>query len=72
MRQIFIGVQSSLSSLKFKLLSVNLVLAPTPEILEGQAWETTVGNLCVFTHTHGIKKNGADEPICRAGIETQT
>ena len=23
-------------------------------------------------HMYGIPKNGTDEPICRAGIETQT
>ena len=26
----------------------------------------------ILTHTCGIQKNGTDEPICRAGIETQT
>ena len=25
---------------------------------------------CVLTHIYGILKNGVDEPICRAGIET--
>ena len=23
-------------------------------------------------HIYGIQKNGTDEPICRAGLETQT
>ena len=27
---------------------------------------------CTSTHICGIDKNGTDEPICRAGIETQT
>ena len=26
----------------------------------------------ISMHIHGIKKNGTDEPICRAGIDTQT
>ena len=26
----------------------------------------------ILTHTCGIWKDGMDEPICRAGIETQT
>ena len=26
---------------------------------------------CIFTHIHGIQKNGTEEPICRAGTETQ-
>ena len=26
----------------------------------------------LLTHMYGIEKNGADEPICRAGIEMQT
>lgn len=34
-------------SLKLKFLSVNLVLAPIPEILEGQACETIIGNVCM-------------------------
>ena len=25
-----------------------------------------------LTHIYGIQKNGTDEPICKAGIETQT
>ena len=25
----------------------------------------------ILTHIYGIQKNGTDEPICRAGIETQ-
>ena len=26
----------------------------------------------VSTHTYGIQKDGTDEPICRAAVETQT
>ena len=26
----------------------------------------------ILTHVYGAEKNGADEPICRAAIETQT
>ena len=26
----------------------------------------------ILTHVYGTEKNGADEPICRAAIETQT
>ena len=26
----------------------------------------------ILTHVYGIEKNGTDEPICRAAIETQT
>ena len=25
----------------------------------------------VFTHIHGIQKNGIDKPICKEGMETQ-
>ena len=25
----------------------------------------------ILTHIYGIQKNGTDEPICKAGIETQ-
>ena len=27
---------------------------------------------CLLTHAYGIQKDGADEPICRAAMETQT
>ena len=27
---------------------------------------------CILTHICGIYKNGADEPVCRAAMETQT
>ena len=27
---------------------------------------------CILMQTYGIQENGADEPICRAGIEMQT
>ena len=27
---------------------------------------------CILMHIHEIEKNGTDDPICRAGIETQT
>ena len=27
---------------------------------------------CILMHINGIYKNGTDEPICKAGIETQT
>ena len=26
----------------------------------------------ILTHVYGTEKNGTDEPICRAAIETQT
>ena len=26
---------------------------------------------CILMHIYGILKNGVDEPICKAGIETQ-
>ena len=29
-------------------------------------------NYCIFTHMNGIYKNGADDPICRVGIEMQS
>ena len=25
----------------------------------------------ILTHMYGIQKNGTDEPICRAGLETE-
>ena len=27
---------------------------------------------CILANIHGIQKNGIDEPISRAGVETQT
>ena len=27
---------------------------------------------CVLTHMYGVKKDGTDESVCRAGIEMQT
>ena len=26
--------------------------------------------LCIYTHIYGIWKTGSEEPICRAGIDT--
>ena len=27
---------------------------------------------CILMHIYGISKNGTEEPICRAGLETKT
>ena len=27
---------------------------------------------CILVHVRGIQKDGTDEPICRAAVETQT
>lgn len=40
-------VSKFLSSLTFKLFSVNLDLATTPGILEGKAGAATTGKLCI-------------------------
>ena len=34
----------------------------------------TIARTYIYTHTHiyGIQKDGTDEPICRAAMETQT
>ena len=36
-----------------------------------KSWPQLSDRACARTHTHRIKKNDIDEPICRAGIETQ-
>ena len=33
-------------------------------------WSKSEKENCILTHICGIQKNGTDEPICRAGIET--
>lgn len=43
----FYWCPSFLSSLTFKLFSVNLDLAPTPGILEGKTGAATTGKLCI-------------------------
>ena len=41
-------------------------------IIQSEVSQKEKNKYCILTHIHGIWKNGTDEPICRAGIETQT
>ena len=41
-------------------------------VIQSEVSQKEKNKCCILTHICGIQKNGADEPICRAGIETQT
>ena len=41
-------------------------------IIPSEVSQKEKNKYCILTHIYGIWKNGTDEPICRAGIETQT
>ena len=41
-------------------------------IIQSEASQKEKDKYCILMHIHGIQKNGIDEPICRARIETQT
>ena len=41
----------------------------TESVIQGEISHKNEDHISM--HIYGIKKNGTDEPICRAGIETQ-
>ena len=42
------------------------------ELVQSEVSQKEKNKYHLLTHMYGIEKNGADEPICRAGIEMQT
>ena len=42
-------------------------------VIQSEVSQKEKNKYCILMHTYGIyKKNGTNEPICRAGIEMQT
>ena len=41
-------------------------------VIQGEVSQKEKNKSRMLTHIYGIQKNGTDEPICRAGMETQT
>ena len=42
------------------------------EPIQSEVSQKEKNNYHILTHIHGIQKDGTDEPICRASMETQT
>ena len=42
------------------------------QVIQNEESQKEKNKHCILTHIYGTYKNGTDEPICRAGIETQT
>ena len=40
-------------------------------VLESEVSQKEKNKYCILTHIYGVQKNGTDEPIFRAGLETQ-
>ena len=40
-------------------------------IIQSEGSQKERDKYCIRTHVHGIQKDGADEPICGAEMETQ-
>ena len=40
-------------------------------VIQSEVSQKEKNKYCILTHICGLYKNGTDEPICRAGIETQ-
>ena len=40
-------------------------------VIQSEASQKEKKKYCILTHTCGTQKNGTDEPVCRAEIETQ-
>ena len=41
-------------------------------VIQSEVSQKEKNKYCILMHICGIQKNGTDEPICRADIETQT
>ena len=41
-------------------------------VIQSEASQKEKNKYCILTHIFGIQKPGADEPICRAAIDTDT
>ena len=50
----------------FVVIWMNLVA-----VIQSEVSQKKENKYCMLTHIYGIQKNSTDDPICRAGIETQ-
>ena len=41
-------------------------------IIQSEVSQKERDKYCILAHAYGIKKDGIDEPICGAAMETQT
>ena len=41
-------------------------------IIQSEVSQKEKDKYCIFTHAYGIERDGTDEPICRAAMETET
>ena len=41
-------------------------------IIQSKVSQKEKDKYCIFTHAYGIERDGTDEPICRAAMETET
>ena len=41
-------------------------------VIQSEVSQKEKNKCCIITHIYGIWKDDTDEPICRAGTETQT
>ena len=41
-------------------------------IIHSEVSQKEKDKYCIFTHAYGIERDGTDEPICRAAMETET
>ena len=39
-------------------------------IIQSEVSQKKKNKYCIVTHIYGIQKDGTDEPICRAAVET--
>ena len=56
---------------KNKCESIELRQMNLEPIIQSEVTQKEKDKHCVLTHTYVVQKNDTDEPICRAGIETQ-
>ena len=40
-------------------------------VIQSEVSQKEKNKYCILTHVCGTKKNGTDEPVCRAEVETQ-
>ena len=41
-------------------------------IIQSEVSQKEKDKYCILTHMYGIWKDGLEEPVCRAAVETQT
>ena len=52
-----------------RLMDKEAVIQP---IIQSKVSQKEKNNYCTLMYVYGIYKDGTDEPICRAAVETQT